>query len=95
MGNSWSGACLNTAFITDFHLNWSEQTTKQEILVNSIKLFINTYKHIIPKKIYNFLYIYILGQVVDWPLAFRKHDTVLLDFFLFLKYTKKSAGKYV
>lgn len=50
MGNSWSGACLNTAFITDFHLNWSAQTTKKEILVNSIKLFIDTYKHIILKK---------------------------------------------
>ena len=33
-----------------------------------------------------------LGQVVVCPLAFRKQDTVLFDFFLFLRYAKTLLG---
>ena len=33
-----------------------------------------------------------LGQVVVCPLAFRKQDTVLFDFFLFLRYAKNLLG---
>ena len=34
----------------------------------------------------------LLGQVVVCPLAFRKQDTVLFYFFLFLRYAKNLLG---
>lgn len=49
IGNSWSGASLNTAFITDFHLKWStgkKITLHNDFWITVITYFLPTTEHV-------------------------------------------------